>query len=114
SDLIGFGRPALAWLVVTVVVFRFGRGKYLHGKARCAHMVDLAAKGFLKSASDGIVVGKMHGKLLRLSGQQFAVLAAPTRSGKGVGVVIPNLLDYSESVVVLDIKQENFNLTSGW
>src|SRR5690606_19092842 len=86
----------------------------LHGKARFAHMVDLAAKGFLKSASDGIVVGKMHGKLLRLSGQQFAVLAAPTRSGKGVGVVIPNLLDYSESVVVLDIKQENFNLTSGW
>src|SRR5262249_29065138 len=35
-------------------------------------------------------------------------------SGKGVGVVIPNLLDYQESMVVLDIKQENYDLTSGW
>ena len=42
------------------------------------------------------------------------MLAAPTRSGKGVGVVIPNLLTYSDSVVVLDIKGENFDLTSGW
>jgi type IV secretion system protein VirD4 len=49
-----------------------------------------------------------------LSGQQFVILAAPTRSGKGVGVVIPNLLEYAESMVVLDIKQENFDLTSGW
>src|SRR5690606_24046952 len=47
-------------------------------------------------------------------GQQFVILAAPTRSGKGVGVVVPNPLDYRESVVVLDIKQENFDLTSGW
>src|SRR5690606_26090336 len=54
-----------------------------------------------------------HGKLLRLSGQQFVILAAPTRSGKGVGVVIPNLLDYRDSAVVLDIKQANFDLTSG-
>ncbi|WP_419669813.1 type IV secretory system conjugative DNA transfer family protein [Xylella fastidiosa] len=35
-------------------------------------------------------------------------LAAPTRSGKGVGIVIPNLLHYRDSVVVLDIKGENF------
>ena len=42
------------------------------------------------------------------------ILAAPTRSCKGVGIVIPNLLDYQESMVVLDIKQENFDLTSGW
>ena len=53
-------------------------------------------------------------KLVRLPGQQFALLAAPTRSGKGVGVVVPNLLEYRGSVVVLDIKQENFDLTSGW
>lgn len=42
------------------------------------------------------------------------MLAAPTRSGKGVGVVIPVLLDYQHNVVVLDIKQENFDLTSGY
>jgi type IV secretory pathway TraG/TraD family ATPase VirD4 len=77
-------------------------------------MVDLARKGFLKQSDDGIVVGQQNGKLLRLAGQQFVILAAPTRSGKGIGVVIPNLLDYRESAVVLDIKQENFDLTSGW
>jgi len=42
------------------------------------------------------------------------LLAAPTRSGKGVGVVIPNLLSYEESVCVLDIKQENFDITAGY
>src|SRR5690606_30749944 len=86
----------------------------IHGRARFAGMLDLAGKGLLAQSDDGIVVGSMNGKLLRLSGQQFAILAAPTRSGKGVGVVVPNLLDYRESAVVLDIKQENFELTSGW
>ena len=42
------------------------------------------------------------------------MLAAPTRSGKGVGVVIPNCLNYSDSLVVLDIKLENFDITSGF
>ena len=42
------------------------------------------------------------------------MLAAPTRSGKGVGVVIPNCLNYSDSLVVLDIKLENFDITSGY
>jgi type IV secretion system protein VirD4 len=45
----------------------------------------------------------MNGKLVRFSGQQFVILAAPTRSGKGVGIVIPNLLSYLSSMVVLDI-----------
>ena len=40
------------------------------------------------------------------------LLAAPTRTGKGVGFCIPNLLQFQESAVVLDIKGENYNLTS--
>ena len=40
-------------------------------------------------------------------------MIARSRSGKGAGIVIPNLLDFQESMVVLDIKQENFDLTSG-
>ena len=51
---------------------------------------------------------------LRHNGPEHVLTYAPTRSGKGVGVVIPNLLEYEESVVVLDIKQENYELTSGW
>ncbi|KKI80576.1 type IV secretory system conjugative DNA transfer family protein [Burkholderia cenocepacia] len=61
-----------------------------------------------------LVVGRWRGRYLRFAGQQFVLLAAPARSGKGVGIMIPNLLTYSDSVVVLDIKQENFRLTAGF
>ncbi|TWT20223.1 type IV secretory system conjugative DNA transfer family protein [Luteimonas marina] len=111
---IGFGLMLLAWTATLVMLFKLRSHRNLHGRARFAGLSDLAGKGFLGRRDDGIVVGRMHGKLLRLSGQQFVILAAPTRSGKGVGVVVPNLLDYRESAVVLDIKQENFDLTSGW
>jgi Type IV secretory pathway, VirD4 components len=108
------GLMLLAWAALVVMLFKLRSHRNLHGRARFASMVDVARKGFLGSRDDGIVVGQLNGKLLRLPGQQFVILAAPTRSGKGVGVVIPNLLDYRESAVVLDIKQENFDLTSGW
>ena len=111
---IGFGLPLLVMLPLVVIALRGVGHRALHGDARFAGASDLAKKGMFKPHSDGIVVGKMGGKLIRLPGQQFAILAAPTRSGKGVGIVIPNLLDYQESCVVLDIKQENFDLTSGW
>jgi type IV secretion system protein VirD4 len=61
---------------------------------------------------DGIIVGRYNGKFLTLAGQQHILLSAPTRSGKGVGIVIPNLLAWNDSVVVLDIKQENWGITS--
>ncbi len=110
---LGFGVPLLAWLAMAIPVLRSPRAA-LHGDARFARAGDLARHGMFAPAPEGIVVGRLGGKLIRLSGQQFVILAAPTRSGKGVGVVIPNLLEYQGSVVVLDIKQENFDLTSGW
>lgn len=113
AGFIGFGLPALAGMTALMLIAR-PRRRSVHGDARFAGAGDLAAKGLFKQSPDGIVVGKFGGKLVRLPGQQFVILAAPTRSGKGVGVVIPNLLDYQESMVVLDIKQENFEITSGW
>lgn len=110
---IGFGLPLLVWGAMAVLAFMPKR-QSLHGEARFATGGDLSAKDMFKPHKNGIVVGKYGGKIVRLGGQQFVILAAPTRSGKGVGVVIPNLLDYQESMVVLDIKQENFDLTSGW
>ena len=110
---VGFGLPALAWGGLLVLAFR-PRERAVHGDARFAHTGELARQGLFGHEGTGIVVGKSGGRILRLGGQRFAILAAPTRSGKGVGVVVPNLLDYLESVVVLDIKQENFGLTSGW
>ncbi|MGN0858373.1 MAG: type IV secretory system conjugative DNA transfer family protein [Stenotrophomonas sp.] len=113
AGIIGFGLPLLLVLGVGYLMLR-GKGQQLHGDARFANAGDLSSAGLFKKEKTGIVVGKFGGKLVRLGGQQFVILAAPTRSGKGVGVVIPNLLDYQESMVVLDIKQENFDLTSGW
>ncbi|RFU44229.1 type IV secretory system conjugative DNA transfer family protein [Paraburkholderia sp. DHOC27] len=66
------------------------------------------------SSGPPLVVGIWRGHYLRFTGQQFVLLAAPARSGKGVGIVVPNLLSYPDSVIVLDIKQENFNLTAGF
>ncbi|KVU84292.1 type IV secretion system protein VirD4 [Burkholderia ubonensis] len=65
-------------------------------------------------AHPGIVVGQWRGRYLRFCTQQFVLLAAPTRSGKGVGIVIPNLLSYEHSAVVLDVKQENYDITAGF
>ena len=113
SGFIGYGVPLLAYIAGLAVVLKPAK-RSTHGDARFAGLLDLQKKGMFQPSGDGIVVGKFGGRLLRISGQQFVILAAPTRSGKGVGVVIPNLLEYQESVVVLDIKQENFDLTSGW
>jgi type IV secretion system protein VirD4 len=84
----------------------------LHGSARWANDKEIRNAHLVQD--DGIVIGKHKGEILHFPGQQFVLLAAPTRSGKGVGVVIPNLLTYSGSVVVLDIKQENYNITAGY
>ncbi|HHX2530894.1 type IV secretory system conjugative DNA transfer family protein [Neisseria sp. P0001.S005] len=113
SGIAGFGLPLLAYLFSLVPIWRTASPS-LHGEARFSGMSDLVKAGFFKQSDTSLVVGKYNGKLLHYSGQQFALLAAPTRSGKGVGIVIPNLLSYKSSVVVLDIKQENFNLTSGY
>ena len=113
AGYLGLGLPSLAYLALLVLILKPGK-KSLHGDARFATAGDLARKGMFKASDTGVIVGKFNGNLVRLAGQQFVILAAPTRSGKGVGIVVPNLLDYRESVVVLDIKQENFELTSGW
>ncbi|WP_133500376.1 type IV secretory system conjugative DNA transfer family protein [Cognatilysobacter terrigena] len=110
---VGFGAPTLAYIGALALVMR-QPAKSLHGDARFARGGDLAKNRLFEDGPTSLVIGRYDGRLVRLPGQQFAILAAPTRSGKGVGIVIPNLLEYQDSVVVLDIKQENFDLTSGW
>ena len=90
------------------------REKSLYGDAKFASKSEIKAAGFFNPKENSLIVGKVGKNYLYYTGQQFAILAAPTRSGKGVGIVVPNLLMYRESIVVLDIKQENFNLTSGF
>jgi len=101
---ITFVLPAL------IIASLFNKKQSLHGDARFATTKEIQKSGLM--GNKGILVGKYHNKYLMLGGQQFVLLAAPTRSGKGVAIVIPNLLNYSDSVVVLDLKLENFLLTS--
>lgn len=84
----------------------------LHGAARFAKESEIRRAGF--RADSGIVLGKKSGSFLTFGGSEHCIVEAPTRSGKGVGIVIPNLLSWQESVVVLDVKRENWEATAGF
>jgi type IV secretion system protein VirD4 len=90
----------------------------LHGDARFASAAEVARAGLIDSVqrpgTPSILIGRFRGRFLALPGQLSVMLSAPTRSGKGVGVVIPNLLNWPDSVVVLDIKGENYAITAGF
>jgi type IV secretion system protein VirD4 len=88
----------------------------LHGDARFATAAEVARAGLSGNTgtAPSILVGRYGKRFLALPGQLSVMLSAPTRSGKGVGVVIPNLLNWPDSVVVLDIKGENFDVTAGY
>ena len=87
----------------------------LHGDARFASPAEVDRAGLTGGdGQPGILIGRHCGKFLSLPGQLSVMLSAPTRSGKGVGVVIPNLLNWPDSVVVLDIKGENYDITAGY
>ncbi len=101
----------LVLTAVVVVSTLFTRQK-LHGEARWARIGEVRRGKLL--GSSGIVLGKFGGKVMRFGGPEHVLLEAPTRAGKGVGVIIPNLLDWPDSLVVLDIKQENYDNTAGY
>ena len=108
------------WLITAAVAIaiKIKAGKRsLHGDAAFASNTEVQKYGLI-NPPDGldktILVGKHNGRYLNYGGTEFVLLDAPTRSGKGVGVVIPNCLNYSDSLVILDIKGENFDITSGY
>jgi len=84
----------------------------LHGDAKFATRSEIARAGLL--GEDGLILGQLGRRFLMLSGQQSAILAAPPRSGKDVGVCIPNGLNWPGSLVVTDIKRENWTITAGF
>jgi len=80
-----------------------------YGSARWAGEAEIRAAGLLGDA--GVFLGSFHGRYLRHDGPEHVMAFAPTRSGKGVGLVVPTLLSWTGSVVVHDI---NWELTAGW
>ncbi len=82
------------------------------GSSAWATWHDVKQSGLLRNA--GVMLGQMRGQYLRHAGPEHILVFAPTRSGKGVGLVIPTLLTDTGSVLVHDIKGENWELTAGW
>lgn len=107
--------------------------EYLHGSARWAGKKDIQAAGLLPRSrsllevvtgkgaamSTGVYVGGWEDKegnfhYLRHNGPEHVLTYAPTRSGKGVGLVVPTMLSWGASAVVTDLKGELWAMTAGW
>lgn len=91
---------------------------YLHGSARWATKKDIR-KASLLNNDEGVYVGAYEDNkgvvhYLRHNGPEHILTYAPTRSGKGVGLVIPTLLSWKQSAVITDLKGELWAFTAGW
>lgn len=83
-----------------------------YGTARWADADEVREAGLSRSA--GVFLGLFEQAYLRHEGPEHVLAFAPTRSGKGVGLVVPTLLSWPASAVIHDIKGENWSLTAGW
>ncbi|NKB64754.1 MAG: IncP-type conjugal transfer protein TraG [Gammaproteobacteria bacterium] len=83
-----------------------------YGSSRWALKGEMRKAGLFRSA--GVFLGQFQEKYLRHDGPEHVMAFAPTRSGKGVGLVVPTLLSWTGSTVIHDIKGENWQLTAGW
>lgn len=95
-------------------VWRARQAKFVttYGSARWAGAKDVHAAGLTEPA--GVFLGRWKDDYLRHNGPEHVMAFAPTRSGKGVGLVVPTLLSWPHSLVCHDIKGENWQLTAGW
>ena len=91
---------------------RQARSVTTYGSARWANPGDIEKAGLYNDA--GGFLGEHRYRYLRHDGPEHVMAFAPTRSGKGVGLVIPTLLGWTGSAVIHDIKGENWELTAGW
>jgi type IV secretion system protein VirD4 len=90
---------------------REAKNAQTYGSARWATYREVRSAGLLRD--QGVVLGKLGARYLRHDGPEHVLCFAPTRSGKGVGLVVPSLLTWSGSCIVHDIKGENWTLTAG-
>jgi type IV secretion system protein VirD4 len=107
----GLGAALLA-IVASVLRARQARHVTTYGSAHWATRHDIEAAGLF--GDSGVQLGQLGARALRHDGPEHVLCFAPTRSGKGVGLVVPTLLSWTGSVIVHDIKGENWTLTAGW
>lgn len=109
---LGLGATAATAFTAVMAYMMLAPKKSLHGTAAFATEAEIRRGGL--RAKSGIILGKKRGRFLVFGGSEHVIVEAPTRTGKGVGVVIPNLLTWTDSVVILDVKRENFEATAGF
>ena len=107
----GFISIAVA-IAMSVWRAREAKNVETYGSARWAEIREVKAAGLL--GPDGVVLGKLGDAYLRHDGPEHVLCFAPTRSGKGVGLVVPTLLTWPGCAIVHDIKGENWQLTAGF
>lgn len=99
----------LFWAFAALLRSIFRANRPTFGSARWAKPSEIRQAQAFKD--EGLIVGRVGRKLLRFNGDGVTLLFAKMRAGKGVGVVIPNLLEYPGSVICTDIKGENTAIT---
>ena len=116
----GEGGPLLGSALVTLLLISMAVALMfvdyhkmgLHGRARWANEWDIKRAGLRDS--QGLILGTKAGRYLCTNTEGFVFGYAPTGTGKSVGFVIPNLLNFGDSAIVLDTKLELFKKTSGF
>ena len=105
---------ASAMVAIALSVWRARQSKLVttYGSARWALPAEIQRSGL--TGPVGVFLGRKSGDYLRHEGPEHVMAFAPTRSGKGVGLVVPTLLSWPGSAVIHDIKGENWTLTAGW
>ena len=101
-----------AAILMSIIRAREAKNVATYGSARWAEDKEIRTAGLL--GPDGVVLGRYDRDYLRHDGPEHVLCFAPTRSGKGVGLVVPTLLTWPGSCIVHDIKGENWTLTAGF
>ena len=107
----GFIAIAVA-IAMSILRAREAKNVETYGSARWASNEEIQSAGLL--SPDGVILGCHAEHYLRHDGPEHVLCFAPTRSGKGVGLVVPTLLTWPGSCIVHDIKGENWTLTAGF
>ncbi len=101
-----------AAILMSIIRAREARNVATYGSARWAEDKEIRSAGLV--GPDGVLLGRYDRDYLRHDGPEHVLCFAPTRSGKGVGLVVPTLLTWPGSCIVHDIKGENWTLTAGF
>jgi type IV secretion system protein VirD4 len=107
---ISSGAGLISALIPLLLVLR-PKAPALHGDAKFSTRAQVRQAGLFSPG--GIILARLGRRLLRLPGQQGVAVIARSRSGKGAGIVIPNLFEWPDSLICVDPKRENYTITAG-